>query len=226
MKTKTKGTKQLPLESGHIYSPCTHLRTIVEREIQRDTEGSLDSDRSSTSTDSFGDPKMPRGTLEVLLVGAKGLENTDFFCNMDPYALINCRTQEQKSSVATDAGSTPEWNETFVFTISEGVSELTIKLMDKDTFSSDDFVGEATIPLEPVFLEGSIPPTSYNVVKDQEFCGEVKVGLIFTQQRGSDLGFDGEEEENYGGWKDSRGSGREFDREEESFGGWKESSID
>ncbi|KAL6999013.1 hypothetical protein U1Q18_000179 [Sarracenia purpurea var. burkii] len=33
---------------------------------------------------------------------------------MDPYALITCRTQEQKSSVATDAGSTHEWNETFV----------------------------------------------------------------------------------------------------------------
>lgn len=26
------------------------------------------------------DPKMPRGTLEVLLVSAKGLDNTDFLC--------------------------------------------------------------------------------------------------------------------------------------------------
>ncbi|KAL6999016.1 hypothetical protein U1Q18_000182 [Sarracenia purpurea var. burkii] len=32
---------------------------------------------------------------------------------MDPYALITCRTQEQKSSVATGS-STHEWNETFV----------------------------------------------------------------------------------------------------------------
>lgn len=76
---------------------------------------------------------MVRGTLEVLLVGAKGLENTDFLSkfalsntfivlcralasymidsilvsaidptdNMDPYAVITCRTQEQKSSVST-----------------------------------------------------------------------------------------------------------------------------
>ncbi|RWW44513.1 hypothetical protein BHE74_00049738 [Ensete ventricosum] len=69
-------------------------------------------------------------------------------CNMDPYAVLTCRTQEQKSSVAsgcidTGKGSDPEWNESFVFTVSDSVPELTIKLMDSDTGSSDDFVGEA-----------------------------------------------------------------------------------
>ncbi|PWZ27312.1 hypothetical protein Zm00014a_022298 [Zea mays] len=44
---------------------------------------------------------MVHGTLEVLLVGAKGLENTDYLCNMDPYAILKCRSQEQKSSIAT-----------------------------------------------------------------------------------------------------------------------------
>ncbi|XP_057508463.1 elicitor-responsive protein 3 [Actinidia eriantha] len=145
---------------------------------------------------------MPQGTLEVLLVGAKGLEDTDFLSDMDPYAIITCRTQEQKSSVASGKGTSPEWNETFVFTLSDGVSELTIKIMDSDSLGEDDFVGEATIPLEPLFTEGSIPPTSYSVVKDQEFCGEVKVGLTFTHQRGLDRGYDGEEE-SFGGWKES-----------------------
>lgn len=37
-----------------------------------------------------------------------------------------------------------------------------------------------SIPLEPLFLEGSIPPTAYNVVKDQEFRGEIRIGLTFT----------------------------------------------
>lgn len=41
-------------------------------------------------------------------------------------------------------GSEPEWNETFVFTISEGASELTLKILDSDNGSGDDFVGEAT----------------------------------------------------------------------------------
>ncbi|KAI8545184.1 hypothetical protein RHMOL_Rhmol07G0021900 [Rhododendron molle] len=145
---------------------------------------------------------MPRGTLEVLLVGAKGLENTDFLSNMDPYAVVICRTQEQKSSVASGKGTTPEWNETFVFTLSDGVSEIKIKIMDSDNCSEDDFVGEATIPLEPLFDEGSVPPTVYNVVKDEEFHGEIKVGLTFTPERGSEREFEAEEG-NYGGWKES-----------------------
>lgn len=138
---------------------------------------------------------MRRGSLDVLLVGAKGLENSDFLCNMDPYVIITCRTQEQKSNVASGQGSEPEWNENFVFTLSDGVSELSIKIMDSDSGTEDDFVGEAKIPLEALLEEGSVPPTAYNVVKDEQFCGEIRVGLTFTPEAA--------EQESYGGWKDS-----------------------
>ncbi|VAI47441.1 unnamed protein product [Triticum turgidum subsp. durum] len=80
-------------------------------------------------------------------------------------------------------GSNPEWNESFVFTVSDQATELVIKLMDSDSGTSDDFVGEATIPLEAVYTEGSIPPTVYNVVKGEHYCGEIKVGLTFTPER-------------------------------------------
>uniref|UniRef100_A0A453P5X2 C2 domain-containing protein n=1 Tax=Aegilops tauschii subsp. strangulata TaxID=200361 RepID=A0A453P5X2_AEGTS len=79
-------------------------------------------------------------------------------------------------------GSNPEWNESFVFTVSDQATELVIKLMDSDSGTSDDFVGEATIPLEAVYTEGSIPPTVYNVVKGEHYCGEIKVGLTFTPE--------------------------------------------
>ncbi|XP_021274173.1 elicitor-responsive protein 3 [Herrania umbratica] len=144
---------------------------------------------------------MPQGTLEVVLVSAKGLENTDFLCNMDPYVLLTCRTQEQKSSVASGKGSDPEWNETFVFNISEGVSELRLKIMDSDCGSQDDFVGEATIPLEPVFMEGSLPPAAYNVVKGEEYHGEIRLGLTFTPEERHTRDF--QVEESFGGWKQS-----------------------
>ncbi|KAK4338395.1 hypothetical protein RND71_042882 [Anisodus tanguticus] len=57
---------------------------------------------------------MGRGKL---LVGAKGLDNTDFLNNMDPYVILTCRSQEKKSSVASGKGSEPEWNETFDFSV-------------------------------------------------------------------------------------------------------------
>ncbi|RDX88438.1 Elicitor-responsive protein 3, partial [Mucuna pruriens] len=125
---------------------------------------------------------MSQGSLEVFLVNAKGLNNTDFLGKMDPYVILICRTQEQKSNVATAQGSEPEWNENFVFNVSEGVSDLKLKIMDKDSMTAHDLVGEATIPLAALFTEGTIPPTSYNVVKDGQFCGEIKVGLTFTPQ--------------------------------------------
>lgn len=40
-------------------------------------------------------------------------------------------------------GTEPEWNENFVFTVSDGVSELTLKIMDSDCGAEDDSVGEA-----------------------------------------------------------------------------------
>ncbi|XP_043689479.1 elicitor-responsive protein 3-like isoform X2 [Telopea speciosissima] len=143
---------------------------------------------------------MPQGKLEVLLVGAKGLENTEFLAKMDPYVVLICRTQEQKSSVASGQGTEPDWNESFVFTVSDGVSELNLKIMDSDCGTEDDFVGEATIPLEPVFMEGSLPPTPYNVVKDQEYRGEIRIGLTFTPEGDQSST---QQEESYGGWNAS-----------------------
>ncbi|CAM0903649.1 unnamed protein product [Alopecurus aequalis] len=129
---------------------------------------------------------MAQGTLEVLLVGAKGLENSDYLCNMDPYAVLRLTSQDQKSSVASGQGSEPEWNETFVFTTSEHATDLIIKLFDKDAGTEDDDVGEAKIPLDGVYSEGSIAPTVYNVVKDEEYRGEIRIGLKFTPEEPRD----------------------------------------
>ncbi|KVH91855.1 elicitor-responsive protein 3 isoform X1 [Cynara cardunculus var. scolymus] len=146
---------------------------------------------------------MPRGKLEVLLVGAKGLHDTDFFTKMDPYVTITYRTQEQKSNVASGQGSSPEWNETFVFSVVGSVPELVIKIKDSDVGSEDDIVGEAKVPLEPVFVEGSIPPTPYNVVINDEYCGEIKVGLEFIpEEDANEDGCHGDEGD-FGGWKES-----------------------
>ncbi|KAL1360311.1 hypothetical protein HN51_005675 [Arachis hypogaea] len=122
---------------------------------------------------------MPRGTLEVILVSAKGLKDADFLKKMDPYVILTYRAQENRSSVARGGGSNPRWNESFLFTVSDNVAELNLRIMDKDTFTRDDFLGEARIPLEPVFAAGSIQETSYNVVKNQNYCGEIKVALTF-----------------------------------------------
>ncbi|CAL0318345.1 unnamed protein product [Lupinus luteus] len=146
---------------------------------------------------------MPRGTLEVILVSAKGLDDSDFLSSIDPYVILTYRAQEHKSTVKEGAGSNPEWNEIFLFTVSDSASELNLKIMDKDKFSKDDFLGEAIISIDAVVEEGSIPETVYNVVKDEEYRGEIKVALSFTPEpeRYDDQGYNAEE--SYGGWTES-----------------------
>eukprot|EP00252_Welwitschia_mirabilis_P013574 TRINITY_DN29840_c0_g1_i1.p1 TRINITY_DN29840_c0_g1~~TRINITY_DN29840_c0_g1_i1.p1 ORF type:complete len:146 (-),score=30.48 TRINITY_DN29840_c0_g1_i1:41-478(-) len=140
---------------------------------------------------------MVRGSLRVLLVDAKGLENTDFLCNMDPYVILTYRSQEKKSSVAQDAGSNPQWNETFVFQVSDCGSDLLLRIMDKDRFSTDDFVGEAIIPLEGVFPQGSLPTAPYNVLlPDKTYCGEIRVALSFQPEEK----YAQQDEEEFGGY--------------------------
>ncbi|XP_062001441.1 elicitor-responsive protein 3-like isoform X2 [Rosa rugosa] len=151
-------------------------------------------------------PNMAYGTLEVVLVNAKGLHNTDFLSKMDPYVIFTLKTQEKKSTVAKGQGSEPAWNESFLFTVTNDVSELHLKIMDEDTFTADDYVGESTISLEPVFNVGIVPPTAYNVVnKDQEYHGEIKIGLNFSPEPETNSFCSGHYGgvEDYGGWKES-----------------------
>ncbi|XP_043690638.1 16 kDa phloem protein 1-like isoform X2 [Telopea speciosissima] len=154
---------------------------------------------------------MVNGILEVLLVDARGLQGTDFWGQMDPYVLIQYKSQERKSSVRRGEGSNPVWNEKFTFRVeypgADDQYKLFLRIMDKDTFSADDFVGEATIHLKDIIAMGvenggaQLHPNKYSVVKtDQTYCGEIKVGFTFTPsaERGLDLN-----EEELGGWKQS-----------------------
>ncbi|XP_077236909.1 elicitor-responsive protein 1-like [Tasmannia lanceolata] len=151
---------------------------------------------------------MPSGILEVLLVDARGLRSTDSWNKMDPYVLIQYKSHERKSSVARGQGVNPVWNERFNFRVefpgADDQYKLTLKIMDKDTFSADDFVGEATIYVKDVLALGvengmsELKPSKYRIIlADQTYCGEIRVGITFTPkvEEGDD--------QDYGGWQHS-----------------------
>ncbi|KAK7838199.1 16 kDa phloem protein 1 [Quercus suber] len=152
---------------------------------------------------------MAIGLMEVLLVNAKGVGDTDFFGRMDPYVLIQYKSQERKSSVARGQGGSPVWNEKITFRVEypgQGDQyKLILNIMDKDTFSADDFIGQATIYVEDLMALGvengtaELHPRKYSVVrKDQSYCGEIEVGVTFTRK--VEEQYHGEE---LGGWKES-----------------------
>ncbi|XP_047956253.1 elicitor-responsive protein 1-like [Salvia hispanica] len=115
---------------------------------------------------------MMRGTMEVTVVGAKNLQNTEFFGRVDPYVEIHYNNQEQKSTTGRSKisksllrfcvclkgqGSRKAvWNEKFKFKVElkKGMSKeekrkqqhkLILKIIDQDNFTLDDFLGQATV---------------------------------------------------------------------------------
>ncbi|KAL7228921.1 hypothetical protein ACSBR2_007588 [Camellia fascicularis] len=85
--------------------------------------------------------------------------------------------------------------------------KLILNIMDKDTFSADDYLGQATIYLEDLLALGvengnaKLHPLKYSVVSpDQNYCGEIQVGVTFTPKVQEE---EEAEEEEFGGWKES-----------------------
>ncbi|XP_020252538.1 elicitor-responsive protein 1 isoform X2 [Asparagus officinalis] len=151
---------------------------------------------------------MGKGILEVKLVDAKGLLNTEAIGKMDPYVVIQYRNQEKTSSVARGQGTNPTWNETFKFLVQysgdNSQHKLILRIMDQDTFTADDFVGQATINVADVILlgmengKGELHTCKHRVVlADQTYCGEIRVGVTFTPKVDEDTS------EELGGWRDS-----------------------
>ncbi|KAK4836429.1 hypothetical protein QYF36_022984 [Acer negundo] len=154
---------------------------------------------------------MASGLMEVQLVSAKGLKCTDCFGKIDPYVVMQYKAQQHKSSVARGQGKNPTWNEKFVFRAeypgTGAPYKLIFKIMDRDTFSKDDFLGEATIYVEDLLALGvengtaELPPLKYSVVlANKTYRGEIKVGVTFTRKAENVTDHLGEE---FGGWKQS-----------------------
>ncbi|KAL5220696.1 hypothetical protein ABZP36_025409 [Zizania latifolia] len=148
------------------------------------------------------------GILEVHLVDAKGLSGKDFLGKIDPYVVVQYRSQERKSSVARDQGKNPRWNEVVKFQINSAAAsrqhKLFFRLMDYDTFSRDDFIGEASINVTDLISLGmehgtwQMNEAKYRVVlADKTYHGEIKVALTFTAAKAQDHG------EQLGGWTNS-----------------------
>ncbi|XP_011077215.1 elicitor-responsive protein 1 [Sesamum indicum] len=150
---------------------------------------------------------MTTGIMEVTVVGAKGLKNTELFGKMDPYVVIQYKNQEQKTTTGRrqtsksfmqcclclrGQGGRPVWNEKYKFSVEykagdEEQHKLLLKLMDRDHFTDDDYLGQATIYVKELFEQGvengkaELRTQKYRVVStDKTYHGEIQVAVTFT----------------------------------------------
>ncbi|KAF8094224.1 hypothetical protein N665_0367s0012 [Sinapis alba] len=88
------------------------------------------------------------GLIKVNVVKGTNLAVRDVMTS-DPYVILSLGQQSVKTRVIKN-NLNPVWNETLMLSIPEQVPPLKVLVYDKDTFTTDDFMGEAEIDIEPL----------------------------------------------------------------------------
>jgi hypothetical protein len=86
------------------------------------------------------------GRIDVRIVEARNLPNTELVGNPDPFVRVSLENQEHKTSAASSTLN-PKWDEVFKFVIADPNSaQLELKLWDKNMVS-DTFMGQYKMSL-------------------------------------------------------------------------------
>ena len=89
------------------------------------------------------------GTLQVKVIKAELLIDTDWFGKMDPFVVLKLNDQSYQTTVKKNNGKHPSWFETFAFRAKEGES-IRFDLFDKDFLKSDDLIGQGVFEIKDI----------------------------------------------------------------------------
>ncbi|KAJ4836693.1 hypothetical protein Tsubulata_014853 [Turnera subulata] len=127
--------------------------------------------------------------LLVRVMEARNLPPTDPNGLSDPYVKLQLGKQRCKTKVVKKCLN-PTWGEEFSFKVEDLNEELVISVLDEDKYFNDDFVGQIKIPVSRVFDADSgslgtawysLQPKSQKKSKTIKSCGEILVGVCFSQ---------------------------------------------
>lgn len=88
------------------------------------------------------------GLIKVNVVKGTNLAVRDMVTS-DPYVILSLGQQSVKTRVIKN-NLNPVWNESLMLSIPENIPPLKVLVYDKDTFSTDDFMGDAEIDIQPL----------------------------------------------------------------------------
>ncbi|CAN0917046.1 Probable ADP-ribosylation factor GTPase-activating protein AGD11 [Linum grandiflorum] len=88
------------------------------------------------------------GLIKVNVVKGTNLAIRDMVTS-DPYVILALGHQSVRTRVIKN-NLNPVWNESLMLSIPDHIPPLKLLVYDKDTFSTDDFMGEAEIDIQPL----------------------------------------------------------------------------
>ncbi|OVA01165.1 C2 calcium-dependent membrane targeting [Macleaya cordata] len=88
------------------------------------------------------------GLIKVNIVRGTNLAVRDVMTS-DPYVILTLGQQSMKTRVIK-SNLNPVWNERLMLSIPDPIPPLKLQVYDKDTFTTDDHMGEAEIDIQPL----------------------------------------------------------------------------
>ncbi|KAJ9190577.1 hypothetical protein P3X46_001764 [Hevea brasiliensis] len=98
------------------------------------------------------------GLIKVNVVRGTNLAVRDVVTS-DPYVILALGHQSVRTRVIKN-NLNPVWNESLMLSIPEHIPPLKLLVYDKDTFTTDDFMGEAEIDIQPLVAAAKAYETS------------------------------------------------------------------
>ncbi|CAN1307539.1 Elicitor-responsive protein 3, partial [Linum perenne] len=90
----------------------------------------------------------------IAVIGCKKLKDTEWLTRQDPYVCVEYGSNKSRTRTCTDGGRNPSFQEKFVFTLIDGLRELSVVVWNSNTLTYDDFIGNGKVQLEKVLAEG------------------------------------------------------------------------
>mmetsp|Transcript_48680 Transcript_48680/g.81036 ORF Transcript_48680/g.81036 Transcript_48680/m.81036 type:complete len:291 (+) Transcript_48680:322-1194(+) len=123
---------------------------------------------------------MVQGTLHVKVGGCRKLKDTELFGRMDPYIIIRCGNEINRTSTKKDAGRNPVFNESFKFDITPSTNPSVSFVVKDSDVGKDDFVGEVVLNFGEMAAQNRTVDSWYVLKrKSGKDAGEIQLKISF-----------------------------------------------
>ncbi|KAJ8640663.1 hypothetical protein MRB53_017357 [Persea americana] len=126
--------------------------------------------------------------LEVTVVGCNNLKDTKWISRQDPYVCVEYANTKFRTRTCTDGHKNPTFREKFVFSLFEGLRELSVNVWNSNTLSKDDFIGSGRVQLQKVLSQGYDDAAWTLQCNRGRSAGEVKLILHYANVKSAKSG--------------------------------------
>uniref|UniRef100_A0A7S2ZXN9 C2 domain-containing protein n=1 Tax=Rhodosorus marinus TaxID=101924 RepID=A0A7S2ZXN9_9RHOD len=123
---------------------------------------------------------MAGSAIEVWVKSASGLIGPDLLDVPDPYCRVYLDDKQIMKTKHKKNDKSPVWNEKTGVTLTGERQKVRFEVMDKDTLSRDDFVGEAVLEMEEIESSGTVD-RSLPLIRKGKQVGVIFIAVNFLQ---------------------------------------------